>query len=137
MNKPTKISRPRLRLRGKRLESAALRELADIESWKTEGPLTWGVLAKKLGVSRQAIATKPSVKEAYHHAQKELKRASGNSPEAIIKRTLESQLQRMKQELAEKDALLDRWIEKWVGVEVRCRQRGINPDEILGPSCAG
>ena len=70
-----KRMRPRRVLRGAKLEGAAIRELSDLSSWK-DLPLTWAALAQRLGVSRQAIATKPAVQVAYDDAHKQLKAAS-------------------------------------------------------------
>jgi hypothetical protein len=83
-----KRMRPRRVLRGAKLEGAAIRELSDLSSWK-DLPLTWAALAQRLGVSRQAIATKSAVQLAYNEAHKRLKAASEDqySPEAIARRT--------------------------------------------------
>ncbi len=52
-------------LRGKRLEERAIEELRDANLWLTGSVLTWNALARRLQVSREAIAKKPVVVEAY------------------------------------------------------------------------
>jgi hypothetical protein len=88
-----KRMRPRRALRGAKLEGAAIRELSDLSSWK-DLPLTWAALAQRLGVSRQAIATKPAVQAAYDDARKGLKAAAKDqySPEAIARRTVQERI---------------------------------------------
>jgi hypothetical protein len=126
------MKKPKRRgLRGPALESAALRELADTNSWREGEPLTWENLASRLGVSRQAIATKDSVKEALHRAQAELKRDPSRAPAAVVRRTYQDQIDDLRRQLAERDRQLNAWIEKWVTVEANCLKYGYKPDLIL------
>ena len=119
-------------LRGPTLVAAALRELADTNSWRDGEPLTWENLADRLGVSRQAIATKDAVKQALHKAQAELKRDPSLSPAAVVRRTYQDQIEELRCQLAERDRQLSTWIEKWVTVEVNCLKYGYKPDLLLG-----
>jgi hypothetical protein len=132
MRQRRKTLRSRVPLRGPRLEAAALRELADLGSWSSQ-TLTWHEFAKRIGVSRQALEAKDAVKDAYHKAKEELKKASGATPEAIVKRTQQQQIESMKARMAEMQAQLDRWVERWVTVERRCREKGIVVDHPLSP----
>lgn len=133
MKAPISRKRTRLRLRGDRLTAAALRELADIECWAREPGLTWVELASRMGVTRQAVATKPEIVEAYHKTKTALNEARPMSPEAIVKRSMMERLESMKVEMAEMQIKLDRWIEKWVAVEAYCHANGSNGDAILDP----
>lgn len=124
---------PTTRLRGQRLQEAALRELADIESWRQSGPLTWSSLSARLNVTRQALEAKPDVVVAYKATQAKLKDLRATSPGAVQKRSLEDQVKRLRAEVADKQRHLDYFIERWHAVEAECRKLGINPDAVLTP----
>src|SRR5664279_3285724 len=113
-----KKRRPRRALRGKRLIDAALREVADFFSWTAGTPLTQESLAARLGVSRQAIATKPVIVDAIRKTKAELRMGGGEqAPDKVVRRTLEQRLEQLQKEKAQMQAQLDAWIEKWVTVE--------------------
>jgi hypothetical protein len=110
-----------------------LRELSSTASWCNEEPLSWEALAARLGVSRQAIAIKPAVVEAYHSAKKDVAAFKGGSPQAVVRRSLEQRVAEMQKKLDERDRQLNVWIEKWATVEYNCRRYGHDPDKILEP----
>ena len=126
--------RPRRMLRGAKLEGASIRELSDLSSWK-DLPLTWMALAQRLGVSRQAIATKPAVQIAHGDAQKRLKAASEDqhSPEAIARRTSEERIASHESEIKELRSQRDRWLERWACIEHNAHQYGYDPDKLFEP----
>lgn len=125
--------KPRGYLRGKRLLDAALRELSSTASWMHGESLTWGSLAARIGVSRQALASKAAVVEAYHRAKKEIAALEDGSPLAVVRRSLDQRIADLEMQLKERNRQLDAWIEKWVTVEYNCRRYGYEPDKILEP----
>jgi hypothetical protein len=129
-----KRMRPRRMLRGAKLEGAAIRELSDLSSWKGL-PLTWMTLAQRLGVSRQAIATKLAVQVAYGDARKRLKASSKEqySPEAIARRTAEERIASLEVEIKDLRSQRDRWIERWACIEHNAHQYGYDPDKLFQP----
>src|ERR1700730_3802054 len=129
-----KRMRPRRMLRGAKLEGAAIRELSDSSSWKGLS-LTWMTLAQRLGVSRQAIATKPAVQVAYGDAHKRLKASSKEqySPEAIARRTAEERIASLEVEIKDLRSQRDRWIERWACIEHNAHQYGYDPDKLFQP----
>lgn len=132
--KPNRILRPRRALRGAHLNEAAIRQLADLESWSAE-LLTWDNLAKRLGVSRQAIEnkkTRPAVYEAFHAAKAALK-AGAPTPTADLRRTLAEQIKSLRDTIEAKDRQLDAWAEKWAAVEFNAHKKRIDPDLLLQP----
>ena len=139
MNPPRKRAkrlRPRRVLRGENLLQAALKELADAASWQSEqGPLTWFALARRLGVSRQAVATKPAIQEAYAAAQDKLRRAAldTSNPQAVVRRTLEDRVAHLEAEIERLGRERDGWIEQWVAAEHNCRLYGYDPDKVFAP----
>ncbi len=124
--------KPRTKLRGTRLEEAALRELAKLDTWQSI-PISWEALATRLGVSRQALAKKVTVKEALRHAKSELKKQAGITPDAVVKRTLQARIAELKNELKEKDRQLDAWVQKWATIEANCSKHAFPADKILEP----
>ena len=133
MNARKRRLKPRAHLRGKRLQDTALRELASSASWQEGEPLTWQSLATRMGVSRQALASKPAVVEAYHKAKKEIAAVGSNSPLAIVRRSLEQRIADLSNQLTERNKQLNAWIEKWATVEYNCRRYGYDADKILEP----
>jgi hypothetical protein len=125
--------KPRGNLRGNRLQDTALRELASTASWHNGESLTWDSLATRLGVSRQALASKPAVVEAYHRAKKEIAALEDGSPQAVVRRTIDQRVADLEMQLNERNRQLNAWIEKWVTVEYNCRRYGYEPDKILEP----
>jgi hypothetical protein len=125
--------KPRGHLRGNRLQETALRELASTASWRENEPLTWDALAARLGVSRQALASKPAVVEAFHRAKREIAALEGSSPHAVVRRTLDERVADLEGQLTERNRQLDSWVEKWVTIEYNCRKYGFDSDKILEP----
>lgn len=125
--------KPRGGLRGTRLQETALRELANTSSWRDGESLSWASLATRLGVSRQAVAMKPAVVEAFHRAKKEVTAMEGSSPLAVVRRTLEQRVADLQDQLDDRNRQLNTWIEKWATVEYNCRRYGYDPDKILEP----
>jgi hypothetical protein len=133
--KEKRIRRPRHVLRGVHLNEAVIRSLTDLESWSAE-TLTWENLAKRFGVSRQAIENKerrPAVYDAFHAAKAALKRGLPTSPDAVLKRTLADEIKGLRDTIKAKDRQLDAWAEKWASVEFNAHSNGINADLILLP----
>ncbi len=126
-------------LRGRRLVDAALREIGDLGSWSRGEKLTWGNLAKRLGVSRQALQSRPKEEgdelKAAFWKQKEVLRETedGLNPDKVIRRTLNERIEASKAEIVRLQRQLDGWIEKWATVEYNCRRMGVDADEILTP----
>ena len=136
IRKRAKRLRPRKVLRGSLLVNAALKELADTASWQTDlAPLTWLALAHRLGVSRQAIATKPVIKEAYAVAQERLQKAKVDTadPQVVGRRSLEERVASLHAEIEQFGRERDAWIERWVAVEHNCRLHGYDPDKLFAP----
>jgi hypothetical protein len=123
-------------LRGKALVDTALRELSDTASWAPpHAPLTWERLAARLGVSRQAVATKSQIKDAFARSKAELSRWSVEyfKPAEVVKRTLEDKVAALELEVKQLKSERDGWIEKWVQVEVNARRHGIDADLLFQP----
>jgi len=133
--KEKRARRPRHVLRGVQLNEAVIRALDDLESWNTD-TLTWENLAKRFGVTRQAIENKkrrPAVYDAYHAAKAALKRRLPTSPDAVVKRTLAGEIENLRDTIKAKDRQLDEWAEKWAAVEFNAHKNGFNPDLLFAP----
>ena len=101
--------------------------------------MTWGNLAERLGVSRQALETrspeeKQVLSDAYWKQKESLRRTeNGSNPTKVIRRTFEERIEAAKTETAQLRKQLDCWIEKWATVEYNCRRLGVDADKILEP----
>ena len=133
--KEKRIRRPRHVLRGAHLNEAVIRALADLESWSA-GTLSWDNLAKRFGVTRQAIENKkrrPAVFDAFHAAKAALKRGVPTSPDAVLKRTLADEIKGLRDTIKVKDRQLAEWAEKWAAVEFNAHKNGVDPDLLFAP----
>lgn len=123
-------------LRGQPLVDSALRHLSDVASWASPNePLTWDALAKRVGVSRQAVATKPAITAAFCEAKENIRKFSGDyfSPEKIHRRNVAEQIDELKQTIADLTRERDGWIERWVQVEANARKHAIDADILFQP----
>jgi len=126
-------------LRGKRLFNAALREIADFGSWTHGDKLTWSNLAARLGVSRQALESRPIgekevLRDAFWKQKEALQKTEyGTDTEKVVRRTFEERLEASRAEIQRLNKQLDSWVEKWVTVEYNCRSIGLDAEKILTP----
>jgi uncharacterized protein YceH (UPF0502 family) len=118
-------------LRGKFLVEAAVKELGDIVSWQNGPRLTWNNLAARLGVSRQAVATKELLKQPFEHAKKEI-RKNYSSAKAIVRRDSDARITVLKQQVADLEARLGLYLEKWAEIERNCQAHNIDPRLVFG-----
>jgi predicted transcriptional regulator len=98
--------------------------------------LRWDNLAKRLGVSRQAIEnkkTRPEVYEAFHKAKAALSGRGSTSPDAVLRRTLGDEIKSLRETIKAMDRQLDQWAEKWATVEFNAHKHGYDPDLLFAP----
>ena len=134
MNKPAtnrKKLRPRRPIRGDELTQIALRELRDLSSWQQGTRLSWGTLAERVRVTRQALMKRPELKDAYAKAKTALK-TNQKTARAILRRDVDQQVGALKAELAKASATVDAYIEKWAQIERNCISYNIDPRKVFG-----
>lgn len=117
--------------RGAKLELAAIEELHDPIKWDGV-QITWEALAKRLGVSRQAIATKPAVVAALNEAKKRQRSAEAGGG-AAPRRSLEQRVAALQQQVEDHKRREAAWVEKWAQVEANCVRYGYNADLLWAP----
>ena len=123
-------------LRGQALVDAALRHLSDVASWAAPNePLTWDALAKRVGVSRQAVATKSVITAAFSEAKEKIRGFSADyfSPEKVHRRDVDERIQEMEKTIKDLTRERDGWIERWVQVEANARANSLNADLLFQP----
>lgn len=129
MNQPAtnrKKLRPRRPIRGDELTQIALRELSDLSSWQQGTRLSWGALAERVRVTRQALMKRQELKDAYRNAKTALK-TNQKTAKAILRRDVDQQIATLNAELAKAKATVDAYIEKWAQIERNCSASKIDP----------
>jgi transposase-like protein len=121
-------------LRGEALVRAAMVTLGEMVhlSPRTD-PINVLSLARRLGVSRQAIydnGLKPAVDE---HAALQRANFSTSVEAASQRRPLEQRVAALEQEKRELQQALDGWIERWVTVEYNARMHNYDADQLFAP----
>jgi hypothetical protein len=121
-------------LRAETLVNAARAELARMGklSPKTD-PINILRLARRLGVTRQALYNNDLQAVVAEYAELQRKNFSAEVEAAVRRRPLEERIQALKKENEELRRKLDGWIERWVTVEYNARLLGKNADKLFEP----
>ena len=126
-----KLLRPRQPLRGQNLTKIALRELQDIASWQGNTSPTWGNLASRLGVSRQALERRYEVKTALAETKRTINR-DVTSAKGIVRLDAEARINKLNDKIAELMAERDAWLQKWAEIERNLHMHQIDPAKVFG-----
>jgi hypothetical protein len=120
-------------LRGQALIKKARETLKD---WAMQPPETHPInisrLAKKLGITRQAIYDNGLAEEIEEYKKLQLKNFSQNEAGQSAK-SAEARIADKDKKLADMQSKLDGWIELWATVEYNARMHGIDADKIFAP----
>lgn len=130
--KRLKLRRPVLRKEN--LVKAANLALSEMVNLSPEtNPINVSTLARKVGVTRQAIYNNSLEEAIAEFAEMQRKNFSIKSEEAAIRRPLEDRLESLKKENAELQKKLDGWIEKWATIEYNAKMYGWDADKLFAP----
>jgi hypothetical protein len=133
--KTKRRGRPRRRpLRKESLVRAAKVELGRMAQLSpSECPINISTLAKRKGISRQALydnGLKPVVDE---FAELQRKNWKIKTEAAALRRPLEVRNEELEKAIAELEAKLDALIEKFVTIEYNARMHGLDADKLYEP----
>jgi len=134
-SKKSKSGRPRRRpLRKEKLVRAVMAVLGQMVnlSPKTD-PINVSSVAKRVGVTRQAIYDNNLKAAIDEHSELQRANASVVTEAAALRRPLEMRLAEQKKENEELQRKLDGWIERWVTVEYNARMGAQHPDDLFAP----
>lgn len=94
--------------------------------------LTWAVLEKSTGFTRQSLSSKEAIKKAYDDAKEALsKDAKPRKPKGDD--FLEDRIESLKRELARYKSLEDGWLERWAQIAFHLRGAGLSIDQFDKP----
>lgn len=109
--------------------------LKELEAWR-DGQrgrrLSWNLLEKATGFSRQTLCVKPELASLYAEAKSALAKglpARRPKPEDF----LEDKLEHLESELARYKQLEDQWLEKWVRIAFHSRAKNLSIDDFDKP----
>lgn len=118
--------------RGKTLAEAAL---AILSKWVNLSPATQPInistLARKLGVTRQAIYSNNLEGAIDEHRALQHKTFSIQREALALRKPLEKRIMCMEEELLDLRQKIDGWIERWATVEYNARMLGLEADKIF------
>lgn len=132
----TRKQRARRMLRGGALTASATHALAHWGDFERPEKLTWEALAKHLGVSRQAVATKEEIKSAYEAAKERLRQPANqdlNDPAVAVRRGYQERIAALERELEQLRRDKDKALELWTKVQVNAARHGWDADLLLAP----
>lgn len=104
--------------------------VADLDRWalgELGSKLTWAVLEKRFGFSRQSLQTKSEIKAAYDNAKQALSGGLIKTKEQATKEVKELQVEvdRLKTELEAYKRKEAQWLRRWQQIAFHVRQKGI------------
>jgi hypothetical protein len=122
-------SRP---LRGERLVKAAETELTAMAKLSPKtNPINMSSLARRLNVTRKPLYDNGLKKAVDEYAK--LQRQHSEGEVKTVRRSESERIAALENLLAEKDRLLDGWIERWVVFEYNAKMYGIDADKLFEP----
>ena len=107
----------------------------ELEAWRDSQrgrKLTWGLLSKATGFSRQTLAAKEEIYKGYEEAKLAL--ATGARPRKP--KSDDYQLDRIAQlelDLAKYEKLESDWLERWTRIAYHARGKGLSIDDLDKP----
>ena len=107
----------------------------ELEAWRDGhrgSKLSWSLLEKSTGFSRQTLCSKPEIATGYAAAKLAL--ARGLRPRrAKDSDFLEDRMLHLKSELARYKELESEWLERWVRIAYHARGKGLSIEELDRP----
>ena len=109
--------------------------VADLDRWalgELGSKLTWAVLEKRFGFSRQSLQTKSEIKAAYDNAKQALSGGLIKTKEQATKEVKELQVEvdRLKTELEAYKRKEAQWLRRWQQIAFHVRQKGIQMMDV-------
>jgi len=96
-------------------------------------PINVSTLAKRIGVTRQAIYNNQLLEEIRKHADLQRQMHSVENERSSLRRPLEQRLVLLEAENKELRGKIDGWIQRWVEVEYNARMHGLDADLLFAP----
>jgi hypothetical protein len=115
-------------------ESDILKYLKEWESGRYGKKLTWGVLNKAFGFSRQALSGNANVKSGFDDAKAKLKDAT---TEIDVLTEISKENRKLKKELADANKLIHEYEQKYIRWQVNATAKGISVEalnKVVDPS---
>jgi hypothetical protein len=120
----------------KKVKRIGSKELAVIirylEEWLRgvhRGLLTWSILEKQTGFSRQALSAKSEVSRMYERVK--AKQRSRRKPKQLA--TIDERIARLQEKCDQLRATVDKYDDRWTRIAYHCATRNINIDELEMP----
>jgi hypothetical protein len=131
--KPGAGKRKSIRRKVRRIGSKELAVIIRyLEEWLRgvhRGPLTWSILEKQTGFSRQALSGKAEVSGLYERVKTQQRK--GTKPKRLA--TVDERIARLQEKCDELRTTVDRYDDRWTRIAYHCATRNINIDELEMP----
>lgn len=112
--------------------SYAVKELNAWRDHQRGRKLSWSLLEKSVGFSRQALCTKPDIAAAFDEAKKALSIGARPRP-AKSDDFLTDRIKRLEAELDRYRGLEADWLERWVRITYHARGKGLSMLDLDKP----
>ena len=112
--------------------SYAIKELEAWRDGQRGRKLTWALIAKVTGFSRQTLEAKPKIYKAWDEAKKAL--AKGNPPRKPTSDDFHvNKIDQLEEDLKRYKAMEADWLERWVRIAYHARGRGLSIEDLDKP----
>lgn len=109
--------------------------LKELDAWRDGlrgSRLTWNLLEKSTGFSRQTLSGKPSIANSFGVAKESL--AQGVKPRRPRSADFaEEQVKQLKDQIKNFETLESEWLERWARIAYHCRGKGFTIDDFDKP----
>ncbi|WP_042152562.1 hypothetical protein [Pseudoalteromonas sp. '520P1 No. 423'] len=112
------------------IESDILKYLGEWKTGKYGKKLTWGIISKSFGYSRQALSGNKVIKEAYNDVITTLK---DTTSEIDILADIAKENKKLKKEITDANALIHEYEQKYIRWQENAMAKGISVEALNKP----
>jgi hypothetical protein len=110
--------------------------LYELDSWQNgerSNKLTWDVLERLSGYSRQSLWAKPEIKIRYQEVKANIRNGIKKPTSNQYRQTLEQRIKSLEDQIAKFKEQENKWLELWARYEYNAQVIGISSAELSKP----
>lgn len=110
--------------------------LYELDSWQNgerSNKLTWDVLERLSGYSRQSLWAKPEIKIRYQEVKNSIRNGINKPTSNQYRQTLEQRVKSLEDQVKKYKEQENKWLELWARYEYNAQIIGISSDELSKP----
>lgn len=110
--------------------------LYELDAWKKGQrgtKLTWGILERLSGFSRQSLWAKSEIKRLFDEVKEKLRKGINKSDSNQYRQTLEQRIESLEDEITRLKKQQNHWLELWARYEYNARIIGLDLTRLAQP----